>query len=65
MNATIRFNLHNPDDRKAHFRVIKSIDMAILLHKINELCYRYESIPTDEVKALFDEYNVNINEILD
>jgi len=29
MKATLEFDLNDPDDRMAHFRCVKSLDMAI------------------------------------
>ena len=34
MKATISFNLDNPDDLKAHHRVMKATHMAIILWEI-------------------------------
>lgn len=34
MKATLTFNLDDPDDRKAHLRCVKSLDMAIALFEI-------------------------------
>jgi hypothetical protein len=34
MKATLTYNLDNPDDKMAHLRAIKSLDMAIILHEL-------------------------------
>ncbi len=34
MKATIKFNLDHPDDSMAHTRCLKSLDLAIALHRI-------------------------------
>ena len=36
MKATLQFNLDDPDDRMAHFRCVKSLDMALVLFEILE-----------------------------
>jgi hypothetical protein len=44
MKATISFNLDNPDDLKAHHRVMKATHMAIILWEIqNNLVKKLES----------------------
>ena len=34
MKATLDFDLDNPDDRMAHMRAVKSLDMAIVLFEL-------------------------------
>jgi hypothetical protein len=34
MKATLEFDLDDPEDRMAHFRCVKSLDMAIVLFEI-------------------------------
>ena len=34
MKATLEFNLDDPDDKKAHLRCVKSLDMSIVLFEI-------------------------------
>jgi hypothetical protein len=34
MKATLEFDLNDPDDRMAHLRAIKSLDMAMVLWEI-------------------------------
>jgi hypothetical protein len=34
MKATLEFDLDNPDDRMAHMRAVKSLDMAIVLFEL-------------------------------
>lgn len=34
MEANLKFNLDNPDDKRAHLRAIKSLDMALALWHI-------------------------------
>jgi hypothetical protein len=45
MKATLEFDLDNPDDRMAHMRAVKSLDMAIVLFELQtNLKKRCESI---------------------
>lgn len=34
MKATLEFDLDNPDDRMAHMRAVKSLDMAVVLFEL-------------------------------
>lgn len=64
MNATIRFNLHDKDDRMAHMRCIKSMDLALALFKIQEVAMEYEYINITQLNEIFEEYNITLNEII-
>lgn len=64
MNATIRFNLHDKDDRMAHMRCIKSTDLALALVKIQEVAMEYEYINIAQLNEIFEEYNITLNEII-
>lgn len=45
MKAVLEFDLDNPDDRMAHMRAVKSLDMAIVLFELQtNLKRRCESI---------------------
>ena len=49
MKATLSYNLNDPDDRMAHLRAVKSLDMASALFEItrnlkNTIEHRYEDI---------------------
>jgi hypothetical protein len=70
MKATLSYNLNDPDDRMAHLRAVKSLDMASALFDItrnlkNKIENRYEDIDNtnndvfDGIQAVFDEiYNI-------
>ena len=65
MNATIRFNLNNPNDKKAHMRCIKSLDMALAIWKIQQKAMEYEVINIAQLNDIFIEYNIAIDEYID
>ena len=70
MKATLSYNLNDPDDRMAHLRAVKSLDMASALFDITrnlrkKIQNRYEDIDNtnndvfDGIDAVFDEiYNI-------
>jgi hypothetical protein len=70
MKATLSYNLNDPDDRMAHMRAVKSMDMASALFDITrnlrkKIQNRYEDIDNthndvfDGIDAVFDEiYNI-------
>jgi hypothetical protein len=66
MKATLSYNLNDPDDRMAHLRAVKSLDMASVLFDITrnlkkKIENRYEDIDNtnndvfDGIDAVFDE----------
>ena len=66
MKATLSYNLNDPDDRMAHMRAVKSMDMASALFDITrnlrkKIQNRYEDIDNthndvfDGIDAVFDE----------
>jgi hypothetical protein len=64
MNATIRFNLNNPEDKMAHMRCIKSMDLALALFKIQEMAMEYEYINIVQLNDIFEQHNITLNEII-
>lgn len=80
MKATLTFNLDDPDDRMAHFRCVKSLDMAMTLFEIlhntrKTISYKIEeekvTDPYEVVEMLLDKIwedakaqGVNIDEII-
>ena len=67
--ATLKFDLTDPDDRKEHFRVIKSLDTALALwqfaynnkksieYKIEELETKGEKVnPYDVVEMVYASF---------
>lgn len=57
MKATLRFDLDDPDDRMAHFRCVKSLDMALVLFEILHNT-RKDMYNTIEGKNVTDPYEV-------
>ncbi len=64
MNAVIRFNLNDPDDRMAHMRCIKSTDLALALFKIQQMAIEYEQINIVQLNDIFEQYNITLDEII-
>jgi hypothetical protein len=80
MKATLEFDLDDPEDRMAHFRCVKSLDMALVLFEIlhntkKGLEYRIEgSNITDPYEAIdlvmekiWDDakaHGINIDELI-
>lgn len=64
MNAVIRFNLNDPDDRMAHMRCIKSTDLALALFKIQQMAMEYEQINIIQLNDIFEQYNITLDEII-
>ena len=70
MKATLSYNLNDPDDRMAHLRAVKSLDMASVLFDItrnlrNKIENRFENIDNsnndvfDGIEEVFNEiYNI-------
>ena len=63
MKATLEYNLNDPDDRMAHMRAIKSMDMACALFDITRnlkgiLQQRFENQPQkrDEFDGLDETF---------
>lgn len=72
MRAGLHFDLNDPDDRLAHLRATKSLDLAITLWEIYHNTYskmeRREDIkdPHEMLEAVFEEIRdiMNANGIL-
>jgi hypothetical protein len=70
MKATLSYNLNDPDDRMAHMRAVKSLDMASALFEITRnlkrrIEDRFENVDNtnndvfDGIHEVFDEiYNI-------
>ena len=73
MEAIIKFNLEDADDRMNHLRCVKAVDMALALWKISNLRDKLErieevgTITSDDVMNLifeiYEDYEININEL--
>jgi hypothetical protein len=65
MTATLTFDLLDKEGMMAHYRCVKSLDMALCIHRINEIMYMDL---TDEKKldgiaqCLID---INLHELID
>ena len=80
MEAILKYNLDDFDDRKAHLRCIKSLDMAYVLFeflrnsrkKIENREYSKDSDVFDGIEATYSEFyklleenGINIDELID
>ena len=80
MEAILKYNLDDFDDRKAHLRCIKSLDMACVLFeflrnsrkKIENREYSKDSDVFDGIEATYSEFyklleenGINIDELID
>lgn len=78
MKATIEFDLNNEEDRMAHLRCVKSMDMAQALFEITRnlkhtLKQRFENNPQNrneldevfkEIQGYMDQFSINIEELI-
>lgn len=78
--AKLTFDLNDPDDRKAHFRAIKSLDMASALWDLTHNTkkglewslegkdldkYEVLEMVFDKIYEILDDHNINTDELLD
>ena len=64
MNATIRFDLNDADDKMAHMRCIKSLDMALALNKIENIVLENDVLTSEDINNIFYQYNITLSEII-
>jgi hypothetical protein len=64
MNATIRFDLNDADDKMAHMRCIKSLDMALALNKIENIVLENDVLTSEDINKIFYQYNITLSEII-
>jgi hypothetical protein len=79
MTATLTFDLNDHDERQAHMRCVKALDMAIALWDIeNKLKDRCEGILSrypeqyqkgldvalEHVRMIISDHNINLNELI-
>ena len=68
MEAILKFNLDELEDRMTHLRCVKSTDMAIVLFDVIHNLYN-ESMTIDDFykkfNDLLDEHNIDIDELID
>ena len=73
MKATLTFNLDDIDDRLAHYRCIKSLDMALALWEFDKyirMLSEFERMPCGDtirqkVVEIFDNYSIDPYELTD
>ena len=66
MKAVLEFELDNPDDKMAHLRCVKSLDMALFIWDVRELLNK-ELKPNElnrKLSDLFEHYNIVIYELI-
>lgn len=78
--AKLVFDLNDPDDRKAHYRAIKSLDMASALWDLTHNTRKslewslegkeidkYETLDMvfEKIYEILDDHNINTDELLD
>jgi len=70
MKAVLEFNLDEFDDKLAHNRCVKSLDMALMLFDLNKLIFEYKQKEItlkqfeSRVKELYDIYYINLDELI-
>lgn len=69
MEAVLKFNLNDPDDRMSHMRCVKATDMAIVLfeitHNLQKQCEgKGEEYIFEQICDLLDEHGIIVNEII-
>jgi hypothetical protein len=75
MTATIRFNLNDQDDKMAHMRCLKSLDMALVLWnfsaKLRRICdesedgkYIDEELVRTAFYDLLMEHDINLDTLV-
>lgn len=79
MKAKLTFDLDDAEDRRAHLRCVKSLELVLIIYDINQELrsrtkYAPDSTSEDELKALYSvrdfifqklsEYNVDLDEMI-
>lgn len=69
MKATLEFDISDVDDRMAHYRCVKALDMAIVLWeiKVNILNPKHEFTSeeiADRINELYHQHNIDIDQII-
>jgi len=78
--ATLKYNLNKRDDNKAHFRAVKSLDMALALWEITHNTKKglewsmegkeidkYDALELvyDKIYEILKEHNISVDELID
>jgi hypothetical protein len=61
MKAYLIFDLDFADEQEQFRRVNKALDMALALHKIQEL--KTSEKTRKEIRQIFEDYGINLDEI--
>ena len=69
MKATLEFDINDVDDRMAHYRCVKALDMAIVLWeiKVNILNPKHKLTSeeiADKINELYHQHNIDIDQII-
>ena len=69
MKATLKFDLLEPDEKEAHFRCVKSLDMALCLFDMQSLFRQKDKmglnvIDDEEFYDILNKYNLVIDELV-
>ena len=73
MIGTLQFNLDDKDDRMAHLRATKSLDMALVIWDINQkVRYWIKNLDTinpetiqEEIFEIYEKYDINIDTLIE
>ena len=49
MKAILEFDMNDVDEKMEHFRCVKSLDMALCLHTIDEMLRSYDKYGSDQI----------------
>ncbi len=63
MRATLKFDLEEPDDRQAHLRCTKALEMSLLLWKIEQHYRNNDDLSMEDFNNLVTSFNINIEEL--
>ena len=66
MKAVLEFDLDNPEDRMAHLRCIKSLDMAVALFEITHNAHRHADSVVNYMQNINNAIgDLNLNELIE
>jgi hypothetical protein len=66
MTATLTFDLSNFEDQMAHYRCVKSLDMALCLFRIRELIYAKQYDTGEKLNLIAEEImDIKVSELTD
>jgi len=78
--AMLKFDMNDPEDRKAHFRAVKALDMASAIWEITHNTkkglewridgkdldkYEVLEMVFDKIYEILDDYSINTDQLLD